>query len=88
MINIFFPHVFRYFSTKHIDLLDRIPKVFLILGASTLTLQIIGNLLIFNAPNRKDDDEKKININDVENSNGNVESNESVDLTNNSIGVK
>lgn len=37
---------FRYFSTLHNELLERIPKSFLIMGAIFAILQIIGLILI------------------------------------------
>jgi hypothetical protein len=43
-------NILRYFSNLHPDLIARIPYVFLILSLTSFTLQMIGVLLIFDAP--------------------------------------
>ncbi len=40
----------KYFSKRYSDLLERVPSIFLILGFTCLSLQIIACLLIFQAP--------------------------------------
>jgi len=42
----------KYFSAQYPALLERVPQVFLILGACTLSLQLTASLLMFKAPTK------------------------------------
>jgi len=72
----------KYFSKAHLDLLNRVPQVYLIIAGICLVLQIIGCLLMF---------ENKINV-DNKASINDEEENETtkllVDKNVNSLGLK
>lgn len=55
---------FRYFSKSHIDLLERIPKTFLLLAGIYFGLQITGIVLLFEKKSQSIDNSVSTSIND------------------------